>query len=401
MTKINRYVLLVIALFCSCAIAKADNEQADSLSRRRYPINEEWYIQVMGGVNYMLADNTRFVPFTKVLSPEFSFSLGKRFTPIWGTRLQVSTGNNKGVFFPNDKNSPMYTFGNTAVYGIGTFNLTEVLDLRKNGHRERNWNVNFELGIGTIYSNFVYVDDITKGSLNRNNSTYLTLFGGVEVARKLSSKCDIALELSTNWMNEKFNGQTSAKGNNTVFDGMVNLMIGVRYNFRQAKKKSPTSQSVNTLVTTFVPPVQTQAIVQTQTVKRTTVREDVFYSVDDLLEMLDNGESIQGKHLASTENIKFDFGKTGIKAFNLIYLDKMIELVKKSNGVLVIRGFVAEKKSPFRDMMTEQRMNSVRDYAISKGIHRDRMIYQYIKEAETPFTKEGQEQIVEFGLMVL
>ena len=94
MMKINKNLIFVVAMLCSCVMAKADNEQADSLSRRRYPIDEEWYIQMMGGVNYMLADNTRFVPFTKVLSPEFSLSLGKRFTPVWGTRLQLSTGNN-------------------------------------------------------------------------------------------------------------------------------------------------------------------------------------------------------------------------------------------------------------------------------------------------------------------
>ncbi len=370
----------------------------DSLSMRKYSMEEEWYFQAQGGINYTVADNTKYVGFTKMLSPQFSISLGKRFSPVWGLRMQLSFGTNRGVYYPK-KDSEMFDFTNRAVYGIGTFNITELLDFRKR-RAEHRWHVILEAGLGAIYTDFGYTDDITKGSLNRNNSTFATLFAGVEVARTLSEHWDMGIELSTNWMSERFNGQKSVK-NGFKADGMVNLMVGLRYNFQRAVKKQ--AQAETAVMPTFTTVTQTAQSQKTPIVKKTVAKPEqtASYSLEELLEKVENGENIKGKHLSSTECITFDFGKAGIKSFHMIYLDNMVELVKKSNAVLMIRGFVAARKSPFHDMVTEQRMNAVRDYVISKGVHRDRIIYQYIKESETPFTKDGQEQTIEFGIMTL
>lgn len=63
-----------------------------------YQMDEEWYLQLQGGVSYIAAENTRFVKFWKVLSPQMAFSVGKRFTSVWGARLQLVGGDDKGVF---------------------------------------------------------------------------------------------------------------------------------------------------------------------------------------------------------------------------------------------------------------------------------------------------------------
>lgn len=375
-------------------------EQEQDLLPTRYKINEEWYFQLQGGINYLAAENTRFVNFWEVLSPQMTFSVGKRFSLVWGARLQFIGGRDKGVYYANDKNSPKFSFRHYGVFGVGSFNLTELLRRKKYVSPEKKWSVSALLGLGTLYTSFGLSKDISGSNIHdRNNRIYLSLYGGVEVARNLSPNWDVNFELSTNWMNNRYNGQVSDSKPNA--DGTVSLLVGVRYTFNSAKKKSKTRAETYTEELPVLPLPQKQEELKMEVINKPGPEPasiEIYYSVEELLEMVNSKESIQGKKFSATERVSFDFGKSDIKTFASIYLDKVVELMNKTNIVLVIKGFVTDEEN---ERLTEQRMKAVRDYLIKHGIKRERLVYQYTKESETSLNDSDKKQIVELGILSL
>lgn len=401
----------IIAMFISFIYVKAEDINADSLSIK-YKIDEEWYVQAQGGINYMAAENTRFVSFWKVFSPQASLSLGKYFTPVWGARLQLVGGKDKGVYYSHDADSPLYSFSHYGILGIGSFNITNFFNPDNSSYKQKPWNISALLGLGTLYTSFGFDKNISGANvIDLDNETYLSIFAGVEAKRKIFHNWEVSLELSSNWMNNKYNGQTSIGSSKLNFDGMINLLVGIRYTFNHARK----IEKVNTTVyhpvphrekITFIPSSQqnkpeVQQSITTNKNRNDTIRQIVtYYSIEELLDMIDNHESIRGKQLAKTESINFDYEKYTIKPFNSIYLDKIAELMKKTNIVLLIRGF-AIKDSVLDNQLMEKRINAVRDYLIKKGIKRDHLVYQSIESSGTSLKDRDKGQAVELEILSL
>lgn len=403
--KQRLFVIFTFSLFILSANGYAANRDNDSIPTK-YKSDEEWYFQLQGGISYNAAENTRFVNFWEVLTPQLSLSLGKRFTPVWGARLQLTGGDDKGVYFANDKNSPKYSFGHYGIMGIGTFNITEFLDRKKKRWNEKKWDVSALFGLGALYTAFDVPKKIISEDVDFNNYVYLSLYAGVEVARRLSPEWEVNAELSTNWMNNSYNGQKTTTSSIFKADGLVNLLIGVRYTFNSTKRKSGMKGSgMNTGDRTIQPIVKSE-----ENVKPTIVSElppilpakvGEYYSIEDLLEKVDNRESIRGKMLANTERVFFDYGKSNVKTFTSIYLDKVVELLNKTNLILVIKGFSMQGEPVMNNSLTERRMNAVRDYLLKHGIARDRLTYQYIELSGQESDATDLKQAVEFGILPL
>ena len=199
-------------------------------------------------------------------------------------------------------------------------------------------------------------------------------------------------------MNNKYNGQTSVSDSKLKADGLIKLLVGVRYTFNDARRKfKPKGYSftgdvsmIREMATTSIP-LKREAVHEEskkQIVKDSeaetelqSVATESYYSIEELLEMAINNESLRGKQLSYTERIDFDYGKSVIKMFASIYLDKVIELLKKENVVLVIKGVMKENGN---NQLTEQRMKAVRDYLMKHGIDRDRLVYKFIPKATSP-----------------
>lgn len=369
-----------------------------------YQMDEEWYLQLQGGASYIAAENTRFVKFWKVLSPQMAFSVGKRFTPVWGARLQLVGGDDKGVF-KADKNSPIYSFGHYGVLGVASFNLTEFLNHKRNKYNQKKWNVSALLGVGALYTSFEIPKNAATHDVNYNNQVYVSLFGGVEVARSLSPEWEVNMELSSNWMNNNFNGQKTATSSIFRADGLVNLLVGVRYTFNSTRRKSKIQTSVSSESVQMQPIVESgervKPVVGSEPTPISPITTEMYYSIEDLLEMIDSKESIRGKMLASTERVCFDYGKSHIKTFTSIYLDKVVELMNKTNFVLVIKGFFSHGEPVMNNSLTELRMNAVRNYLVKHGIARDRLTYQYVELSGLENDANDLKQAVGFGILPL
>ena len=378
--------------------------------RTHFKMNEEWYFQLQGGINYSLAKNTRYVSPWKVVSPQLSFSYGKRFTPVWGGRLLVIWGKDKGAFYLHDKNSPLYSFAHTGVFGTGTFNFIEFFNKGKHCRTTSAWNVSALLGLGVIYTSFGFTEDITgQRVLDRGNDTYMSLFAGLEIAKWVADNWEMNLELSSDWMSKKYNGFL-ASGTNLKMNGHLNLQVGVRYTFNRAKRKSQLKkidyvEKEQFLFPAPLPADTTQSIkkktdVVCEVVQQQAEVEETAYSIEELLEIIDNHESIKGKNLAKTR-IRFDYRSCNIKPFVAIQLDKVVEVMKKSHITLLIKGYVIEKTLSSTDHLSEKRIKTLRDYLVTHGISRDRLVYQVIKIPETPLYEGGIEQIIEIESLSL
>lgn len=403
--KQRTLVFFIFGLFILSARGYAANRDDDSI-RMKYKQDEEWYFLLQGGVNYNAAENTRFVNFWEVLSPQLSLSLGKRFTPVWGARLQFTGGDDIGVFYANDKNSPKYTFGHIGVLGIGTFNITEFMNNKKRKWNDKKWDISALFGLGAIYTAFDVPKDALSYDVDFNNYVYLSLYAGVEVARRLSPEWEVNAELSTTWMNNSYNGQKTSTSSIFKADGLVNLLIGVRYTFNSTKRKNKMKTvSVDTGDRTIQPVVKSEVtvnpVIVDELITILPAKTEEYYSIEDLLEKVDNRESIRGKILASTERVFFDYGKSNIKTFTSVYLDKVVELMNKTNLVLVIKGFSMQGEPVMNNSLTERRMNAVRDYLVNHGIARDRLTYQYVELSRQESDENDLKQAVGFGILPL
>ena len=400
-----KLIMLIVFLFGNIMHGNAKGIEKDSLVTR-YKMNEGWYIQAQSGINYMAAENTRFMSFGKVISPQAAISLGKYFTPVWGSRLQIVGGKDKGVYYAHDANSPQYSFRHYGVMGIGSFNITEFLNRKKNIFDQKQYNISALMGLGAIYTSFGYTEDVTgTHTLDYNNETYLSVFAGAEVSRKLSKKWELNLELSSNWMNNKYNGLTSVRNSKLKFDGIINMLIGVRYTFNcgRGKEKADvtTYREEPSLYIPHHSEPEIRENIRYEPKTDTTKHVVIYYSVEDLLDLVDNNESISEKQFGKTEFVNFDYGTCIIKPFNSIYLDKVAELMKKSNIVLLIRGFAVGKESVLDNPLTEQRINAVRDFLIKQGIDRARLVYQCIKASEILPEDKDKGQRVELEILSL
>lgn len=407
-------ILILLAFIIHTAILKcyAGGENNDSIYYNRYKVNEEWYVQLQSGMNYIAAENTRFVNFYEMLSPMLTLSIGKRLSPIWGTRLQMVLGKDKGVYYANDKNSPKFSFDHYGFLGIGSFSITEFMNRKLQSGYSKRFNVSGLLGVGALYTSFGYTKDLSeRNAFDHNNGVYLSIYAGMEASYSLSNLIDINLELSSNWMNNKYNGQISVSSSKLKADGLINLLVGVRYTFNGARRKFKPKRYVteDLLMTRELPEKSTlpqhnarhEAVKPNEAKKTETGVEPLptnaesYHSIEELLEMADNKESLKGKQLAFTERIGFDYGKSAIKAFASIYLDKAVELLKRENIALVIKGVMKENGN---NQLTEMRMKAVREYLMKNGIDRDRLVYQFIQETTPP---ELDENSIELGLLSL
>ncbi|MGL5894527.1 MAG: OmpA family protein [Bacteroidales bacterium] len=349
-----------------------------------FAIDEEWYIQAQVGVNYMLTENTRFVYPWNVISPELTLSIGKNISNIWSSRLQIFAGNNRGVYYSNDKNSPRFKFGQYGFTGIAAFNLSEYLSRNNIKTRERIWSTKALMGIGNIYTAFSK-EGSGVHNLNRNNSTYIFLMAGIEASRKITESLDLTLELNSSWMSDRYNGQTPINRPKISLDGKVNVLMGVKYTFGRSKetneKNNPTTIIQQSTIQHFST-LEEIVIEESKPKEKVTSIVNKTFSVEELIEMVECNESIKGKQLANTEIISFDFGSYIIKPINTIYLDKVSELVQKGNLILLIRGYSSGEQITRNNTLSELRIKAVRDYLIKSGIERDQLMFQHILDGD-------------------
>lgn len=193
----------------------------------KYSRNEQWYVQLQGGLNCPLTENIGEGSVGDALSPWFVLTGGKYFTSIWGMRLQFMHGENKGRYFDGD--NPYFSFRNFNALAEVTFNITNFIPSAIHGEESR-WNVFILLGPGlsrtydfkdTRYPNYYGY------TYNYSPTFHFIWLAGMELSYNINYNWNINLEAHTIWSPDRYNGLTHKR----PLDGMVNAFLGVRYTF--------------------------------------------------------------------------------------------------------------------------------------------------------------------------
>lgn len=403
MKRIRNRLLLLLALSSVPAVESyAIDEVQDSL-RTSYTWDERWYYQVQGGVNYLAAENTRFVSAGKILSPSYTFAVGKRFTPLWGSRLQFLYGSDKGVYYDHDKDSPMFSFQHYGIIMEGTFNFTNFIRSNRFVGEEKKWNFDFKLGVGFIHSASYKLADVPASQLlNPVPRDNFAIYAGFEVSRVVFKNVDVNFELSVNRLNNRYNGQIcSDRKTEVIGDILVTSFIGVRYTIPNKKPCKSTIVYVNAPLPIIPVTESVDTKIESEVVTDIEVAKapelplsPECYDIDELLLMVEQGKSIRGKKLCGIEMVHFDFDKSDIKPEFALYLDKLSTLMLNCPDIsLLIMGHTDIKGSvDYNYGLSERRSKAVMRYLNRKGVAYDRMVYSYYSKLN-PRT----ENVTDFG----
>lgn len=164
--------------------------------------------------------------------------------------------------------------------------------------------------------------------------------------------------------------------------------------FKRTKKKEPEPVYVPEPVAEQIP----EPVVEK-------VEEKPCYSLDEIMQMLNEHKSIEGKTICAIEQISFAFGKSEIDSSSFGYLDNIVLLLKQGDMNMEIKGHTDNVgNADFNMELSRKRAKAVYDYLVGKGVDRSRLSYSYYG-MEDPIasndTEEGRKanRRVEFEIL--
>lgn len=150
-------------------------------------------------------------------------------------------------------------------------------------------------------------------------------------------------------------------------------------------------------------PVYVEPVVEVQ--EEVTVVEPDCYSLDEIIELMNNGKSVAGKRICAIDDINFAFAKSDINPSSYAYLDKLAETLKRTNANICVNGHTDNIGSAASNMeLSRQRALSVVKYLKKKGVDSKKLSYKYFgltKPITTNETEEGRRinRRVEFEIL--
>lgn len=135
------------------------------------------------------------------------------------------------------------------------------------------------------------------------------------------------------------------------------------------------------------------------------VEEKPCYTLDEIMQLLSDNQSISGKTICAIDQISFEFGESTISPDSYEYLDKVVELMKQSDIHIEIKGHTDNVgKEEFNLNLSKQRAKAVYDYLVKNGVDASKLSYSYYgmsKPITTNDTEEGRRinRRVEFEIL--
>ena len=102
------------------------------------------------------------------------------------------------------------------------------------------------------------------------------------------------------------------------------------------------------------------------------------YTLDDVIEMMARGETVEGKTICSVDDINFDFNSSDIREESYAYLDKLAATLVRMNASVEVKGHTDNVGSDEVNMrISRQRAQAVMEYLIGQGVNPSRICYSY------------------------
>lgn len=162
----------------------------------------------------------------------------------------------------------------------------------------------------------------------------------------------------------------------------LNVSIPLKSLFGKKRSKQPKK---------IVAPVMAVAPVVEE--RKITVQEKKCCSLDEMYELILNGQDISSKKICAFDDIRFDFDKATIRPESVQYLDKFVTILNKFSSLrLSIIGHTdSTGDAHYNMLLSKRRAESVANYFIKSGIAPDRLrCYGY--GARQPLTNNSNAQ---------
>lgn len=178
------------------------------------------------------------------------------------------------------------------------------------------------------------------------------------------------------------------KLNGFEFAATVSVPLGI---FKRKAEKRPTP----VYVTVPVDRVQYEPVLE---------ERKPCYTLEEILDILENGESIVGKTICAVDMIHFEFDQSRIKEESYPYLNKIADLMRKTESRMVIKGHTDGIGNAAYNMeLSRKRAEAVYNYLIDCGVDASRLEYKYFGMTQPiapNSTEEGrlQNRRVEFEI---
>lgn len=174
--------------------------------------------------------------------------------------------------------------------------------------------------------------------------------------------------------------------------------IGIPLEIFSSRKSAPVPVVID------VPPVPVVDVPPVPVVEKV-AEEKPCYTLDEIMSLMSKGQPVAGKTICAIDDINFDFAKSIIKVSSYPYLDKLAQLLSRTNAQICVKGHTDNVGSKdFNLELSKQRAKAVMEYLIDKGVDSHKLSYEYYgmdRPLTTNDTEEGRRQNrrVEFEIL--
>ncbi len=180
-----------------------------------------------------------------------------------------------------------------------------------------------------------------------------------------------------------FSRSYELSGNRKLSGFELTAVLSIPFSiFKSKKKPAPV----------FVPPVP----LMEESIEEEEVVEEVkpCYSLEEIIDLIEQGQDVEGKTLCAIDAITFDFAKSTIKADSYDYLDNLAEIIIRTNMSVEVKGHTDNVGTEeFNMNLSRDRAEAVMDYLASKGVRADKLkcsYYGMTRPLTTNDTDEGR-----------
>lgn len=350
-------ILTILASLVLAASFSVANAQDD--------FDGHWFLQLQGGAAETIGETV----WTDLLSPSAAVSLGYKFSPVFGARLNVNGWQGKGAVLAN-----AYKF-NYLEGGVDL--MADLASLFAGYKSDRTLNPYIFGGAGV---NYAFNNDEAKkrasdfpkvNYLWDENSISPALRAGAGLNIRLTDALALNLEGNTSFINDHFNSKKGSKA-----DFQIKALAGLVFTFGKAKA-APAPVVVPAPAPAPAPaPVAEPEPEPIAEPEPEPIIEPVF-------------ESLQ-------RNILFIIDKWDIRESEQLKIDEVVECLKDNPDTKVRVSGYADKATGTakrNQFLSQKRSEVVTKAIINAGIDKDRIITEYFGDTVNPFETPEENRV--------
>ncbi len=108
------------------------------------------------------------------------------------------------------------------------------------------------------------------------------------------------------------------------------------------------------------------------------VTEKTCYTLEEIMGMIALNKNVYGKTICAVDDINFEFGESEIKKESYNYLNKIAQIINRTNSKVIIKGHTDNVGTDDYNMnLSRERAQAVMKYLIRNGVEKNRITCEY------------------------